>query len=495
MEDNDTLTYRIKRTAPAKSVEQSLISQERKQKLDLVLHLLANLSKTLLVCGPQGIGKTTLLQKVQEKAAKSWLCCKVQSHAELSFEGILRQISSSINADRSQNDLPLTVTLGQLAARNQKLIVLLDDAGDLVPGLLTSLVQYAAANPVIRLVFALTHDELYVKNQTDSIIDECHLIELPPLSSKQSFEFLQYLATQTGSSASISEASAERIYRKTHGIPGRIITELPEFPKAKTEINPLYPLLAAVAILIAIALGLQWHSTHKSAQEPVPPPSASLPPTVEKKPAISVAELPQATALASGQTNVMKTTPALPAASIDAGSLLTAKPSPLDLPGIPETAVTSSPMAQLNSFESAKEPASAASTKALSSAPITAINVPPAPPIHSETEQKQPSGASARTDETANNSGADWVKAQPAESYTLQVMVLTKEDAIQAIIQRYPELEPELTYIKTAPIRGREKYLLLYGSFSTKKAALAAKKSLPTEFQHAYPRQFAAVTQ
>ena len=62
---------------------------------------------------------------------------------------------------------------------------------------------YAAKNPVLRVVFVLTHDDLDVKITSDSAIDDCHLIEIPSLSEKQCGDFLQYLATKPHSQKNI----------------------------------------------------------------------------------------------------------------------------------------------------------------------------------------------------------------------------------------------------------------------------------------------------
>lgn len=505
MDDNDTLTYRIKRTAPLKPGD-SLITRERGQKLDLLLHLLTNLPKSLLVCGPKGIGKTTLLQKARDTLGKSWFCCLLQAQAELSFEGILRHIGGAVNAGQAQSGLPLSVTLGQLAARGRKLAVLIDNAGELAPGLLTSLLQYAAANPALRLVFALTHDELYLKNQTDRAVDDCHLIELPPLSNKQSLEFLRHLAGQRGSpfpADSINEAAAAKIYRKTHGIPGRIIAELPEFPKAKTEVNPLYPLLAAVAVLIVIALGIQLYSGVTPAGKTDAAARTVLPEKPAREPAYAAAQSENAALPAAEAPSLpaQARTPAVGAANPADFGPADAGPS-VAAPSVAAAASSSSAAADIvasggvetPSFSVVAEfspPPQNASERSESGAPAAGQPVTGQPVAVQPAAGPRETGAPA----SAAENGDDWITSQPPENYTLQVMALTKEETAQAIIRRHRELEPRLTYFKAKPAqgRGREKYLLLYGSFDSKKAALEARKALPPDFQKAYPRQFAAV--
>ena len=140
---------------------------------------------------------------------------------------------------------------------------MIDEAGHLAPGLINTIIEYAAKNPVLRVIFVLTHDDLYVKNTSDLRIDDCHLIEIPPLSEKQCGEFLQYLATKPRSQVPFNEFSdgmIEAVYRETQGIPGRIIAEFPNLEGIKQSDNSLWILIAAVAGLVALALVIQWFS-------------------------------------------------------------------------------------------------------------------------------------------------------------------------------------------------------------------------------------------
>jgi DamX protein len=140
---------------------------------------------------------------------------------------------------------------------------MIDDAGRLAPGLINKLIDYAADHPVLRVIFVLTHDELYVKNGSDAAIDDCHLIEIPPLSEKQCGVFLQYLAAKPRSRLAfnaINDDMIEALYHETHGLPGRIISELPGLERSKLADHSLRILVAAVAALVALALGIQWFS-------------------------------------------------------------------------------------------------------------------------------------------------------------------------------------------------------------------------------------------
>jgi DamX protein len=281
MAEADPFTFHVKKQwLDHKSrVFHSLISQERTRKLELLIHLVANSRQALVVCGPEGIGKSTLLRVLQERKIESWLYCLMHGNADLSLEKIQEQISQVIQVQDISGVFRL------LENQHKKMLLMIDEAGHLAPGLVNAIIDYAATHPVLRVVFVLTHDDLEGKNTSDSAIDDCHLIEIPPLSEKQCGEFLHYLATKPHSQVTFTEISdgmIETIYHKTEGIPGRIIAELPGFESAKQSDKSLWILIAAVAGLVALALVIQWFSASKYNIKPTSTPapdaqSSSLP--------------------------------------------------------------------------------------------------------------------------------------------------------------------------------------------------------------------------
>jgi len=273
MVEDDTFTYHVKQqsTDQVNKAAQSLITKERTQKLDLLIHLLSNLTQALVVCGPEGIGKTTLLKILQERKTESWRYCLIQGNADVSFEAIQGQL---FKAQSSKSV--------QYAGQYKQVVLVIDNAGELVPGLIAAIIQYAAANPVLRVIFALTHDELQVKRGSDRAIDDCHIVEIPPLSEKQCGDFLQHLSTKPYANLSfkaIGDNMIAHIYRETHGVPGRIIAEISGLSSgAKPGGKLKWILVLAVAAAIVIALGVQWLISSKNNDK-----KATAPVAVEQK--------------------------------------------------------------------------------------------------------------------------------------------------------------------------------------------------------------------
>ena len=239
-------------------VDDAFISKERSEKLELLIHLVANSSQATIVCGPKGIGKSTLVKALIERKKNAWQHCLLSATADMNFDAIIAQIAE-ITGEAINNPLKKH---NQETSHN-KFVLFIDDAGLLVPGVFTQLLEYALKNPSLRLVCNLTPDEIFIKNRTDAIIDECYFIEIPPLSEKQCGDYLLYLATKSTIKLpinAITEHLTATVYRNSQGIPARILEQLPQLVTSKTIDHALLLLIAAVAILVAIALAAQWLS-------------------------------------------------------------------------------------------------------------------------------------------------------------------------------------------------------------------------------------------
>lgn len=274
MVDDDIFTYQGKQplSDQANTAVPSLISKERMQKLELLIHLTSNLTQPLALCGPEGIGKTTLLRVFQERKVESWRYCPVPGSADLSFEAIQGQLAQVIKRDKTDTPVSsLAMAFEQYKNQHKQIVLIIDNAGELMPGLITTIIRYAAANPVLRVIFALTHGELQVKQGSDRAVDDCHIVEIPYLSAKQCGEFLQQLAAKpvaNGSVKAISESMIENVYQKTNGIPGRIVAESARLFGAKKSGKLKWILIAGLVISIAVAFGVQWLASSKSKQTP-----------------------------------------------------------------------------------------------------------------------------------------------------------------------------------------------------------------------------------
>jgi DamX protein len=244
------------------SAVHALLTLERAQKLDLLNHLIKNLQQSLVVCGPEGIGKTTLLKNLKANKQDSWIVYSINATAQLSFE----QVQSGLEQYLQQSNpaftgLKIDPISHAVEEDNQKIVFLIDDAGLLVPGLINSICQLAAAHSALRVVFALTADEVHLKNNSDRTIDECHFIEIPALTESQCGDFLKNLASKPDAIIpvrNLNSAMIGQLYRDTHGIPGNIVNIQKNQNTGSLLINWQWVSLAAAILLVVTVSFFLW---------------------------------------------------------------------------------------------------------------------------------------------------------------------------------------------------------------------------------------------
>jgi DamX protein len=263
---DDTYTYHINQSVISykNNTFTRLISEDRTKKLELLKHLLTNSSQPLVICGPEGIGKSTLLKVLQEQTMAKWSYCTIVSPADLSFEKLQQSIMQAINQSstnkQNQNFFDL---FQQLNRQHKKLILMIDNAGFLMPGLINQIITLAKQYSALRVIFVLDHHELELKNRSDTTIDEANLIEIPALSEAQCTEFLYQIASTPQSAITvndINDALISAVYQETQGIPGLIVTKFPRNDNDENNTKSLRLLILAIMTLIVLALCTHWFS-------------------------------------------------------------------------------------------------------------------------------------------------------------------------------------------------------------------------------------------
>lgn len=247
MAEHEDFTYLMNNQS---SIDYSLITQERTAKLDLLIHLLSNSNRAVVLCGSSGVGKTTLLRVFQQRHNESWQTYLVHGKADLSFEQIEARLIETIPDKQT-----LAHFFDLQAEQHKKIVLIIDDAGSLAPYLINTIMDYATQHPVLKVVFVLTHDELAIKHHSDSSIEDCHIIEIPPLSEAQCGDFLQHLALKSTFKIpihSITDSMIASLYQQTHGIPANIIAQLPMLarPPKNTKTAGWFPFIL-LGLLVA----------------------------------------------------------------------------------------------------------------------------------------------------------------------------------------------------------------------------------------------------
>ena len=546
MLDNDNLTYSYQRRSVSASSERALITLERSQKLDLLLHLLANLQQSLIVCGPEGIGKTTLLEAARQSRKDIWEMVVLPATANSSFESLIGDLLRCLNiGNASIFDLS---ALREFCARH-KVVLMIDDAGNLVPGLITTLMEFADSLAGLRLVLAMSHDQFHMKSGTDRLVEECHFIELPPLNKKQCREYLQNLSAQPGALVSlqaVDDALVEKLYRETHGIPGKLLAELPKLAEIQNRTSGKLGLWVALAAILAVS-GFAAKSflptdlfdqsrrelaeaENSESQNGAPSLAAVTPPAFDAAvPPVPVSERPNAASaepIAAPTVTPLVSSEMPQASSPDAASQDTIPPGAAESPAPAEAeaveplpaVVPVTPQVDQRPALPAAQPATSAPVIVEEAAkPVASIPVveKPEPAQAAAATATRPEPAAVKAEEPAVVSPAsvvpapkpaerkpaksssesgdhEWIMAQPANNFTLQVMVLSNKASAIRFLKKYVEYGDALKFY---PINkgDQEKYVLIYGSFASAAEAQQFKAAMPGEFKQALEKRFRAV--
>jgi DamX protein len=353
---------------------------------------------------------------------------------------------------------------------HKDVVLAIDDAGKMAPGLITRFIQLAEEHPEFRLLFVLTHDQWHIKNYSDPAIEDCHLVEAKPLLPKECRDFILHIASFSNSRRfrkGLTDDLIDTVYRDSQGIPARIIDRFPELNKPKEGLDPLTVLIIAVVCLVSLALYTQWFTAPGPINEKTVVTDRSGRHIAHfdfEQPIIS---LPVGNLLKYAQPSD------LPA---DQNERLARIDKKADQPTDALHRELTAPLAPVSSDTFMRPPDQGRPLPEI--APDAAVSAMPSP----EQVVQAPFVDDVQS----------WLAVQPENSYTLQLMILSKESTVRAVIARHTELQPELRVLRRI-VKGKEQFALLYGLFADAESAKNAKKSLPAEFKSSVIRKFGAI--
>jgi DamX protein len=468
--DSDTYQVKTMRMESKAVPHRFLITPGRSQNLELLQHLLANTHQAIVLCGPEGVGKTCLLEVLQKRLKDQWRWCAVKGHGSLTFEEVHDRVGPLLRHHRSEAAIK-NAGYGHSSDSHKDVILSIDDAGKMAPGLITQFIQLAENHPELRLLFVLTHDQWHIKNYSDPAIENCYLVEAKPLLQKECRDFVQHLASLTNALRfrnGLTDDIIDAVYRGSHGLPSRIITHFPELNKPKESIDPLAVLIIAVVCLVSLALYMQWFTASRPVNEntvAIVQPGGRIAHFDFEQPVIS---LPVGNLLKYARNSELQDTWKEGLAGINKKTDQAVGGLQPEVTNAPP--VSLSPVDQATTSDPLKAPSDTASEAMVSTAPFL----------------KQSGQVSAVDD------AESWLIAQPENSYSLQLMVQSEESPVRAVVARHPELQPDLRMVRCI-LKEKEKFVLLYGHFADVESAKKAKESLPAEFKSSVIRKFGAI--
>ncbi|MDH4555024.1 cell division protein [Pseudomonas sp. BN417] len=509
------------------------------------LHHLARYSQLMLVVsGPHGSGKTLLRQALVASTNKQAVqSLVVSARSSVEAGGLLRQIAQGLNV--TQADLQsILAQIAQLALTGQEVYLLVDDAEELDDASLDSLLALAEGSVEARPhVFLFGEDALLAR--LDALVEgeeRFHVIELQPYTQEETREYLAQRLEGAGRDVELlSNDQVAEIHLQSGGWPGSInqiardllieamLAQRGSARKTGAGFSlPKKHLLALAVVGVGVIAAWMMQGRNEGGAETAPA-TAQLPMGQAQAPAGQAAEgdsgspavefagssqplpLPlvgeaqpvirEPLAQAAGQGEP-EDAPAPEGAAASVPPTVTSIAPPQGVPAGPATTPVE-PIASAQPLPKPVQPiasapvapaAPVAAPKPAASAPTPAVKPAPAPtqaaakPVPAAKSAPAPAATGA-----GGGAGGGWYRSQSGGHFALQVLGTSSESSAKAFVQQNGG---QYRYFKKQH-QGKALYVVTYGNFASRDAALAAIKALPAKVQAGkpWPKTFASIQQ
>lgn len=495
------------------------------QRLDLLQHLIQYSDLLLVLTGPPGSGKTTVLAQVIETVGQQWSVCPITPTGKLGVRALLDKMLTGLDVPaRGVVDDPPERRLGRLAAHLESLsahgelaAIVIDDADRLEDDALELVTQLAKRSQHLKARILLAGPAPLAERLRSLAADAgangtVHPVDLPALTEDQTGDYLHTrlrAAGMRGDSPFAPETIAH-IRRESKGRPAQINAlaqdALVEVSLARAQtvrrsrltgvLMQWWKGLAVVAVaLLIVALAIVLLSA-------TPPPKGQVsgPATI-----IDIPDRPQREAPPSVMPN---TDPPRG----DPSLLIRGDASPLDVGGAPrsipapvpseDTPLSAGAGAAPNPGSSVQRDAASVDTNgrpAVSERPLApssmaagTAQLPARLPVLKPVPVPIPAPPKAPIDRAppATASGGAprdlaWLRTQPPSNYTLQLMGTHDLAAMRRYLSSSGIGANGAWF--TTEHQGRPWYVVVYGMYASRADALASLATLPPDLRRQNP--------
>jgi len=490
----------------------------RLQLVDKLQHLIRFSDFLLLITGPEGAGKTTLLDQLGKAEADTTLRnCRIQASIHGSLDAVLKELALQLVPDiepDAGNDLLLNEiyqTASMMAQEHIQWVVMVDDAEQLSEDALKLLLQLlsdaegAAVKPHLMLLgLPALQDRLHQSYDFDLLEGQTHHQQLLPFSEAESRSYLQQ---RYSAISSLSEKQLSLVCESGEGYPGRLNNAVESLfrsgslskPSARSGLPKLH-LISVVVVLLGVLAASLWQywpagsddqsrtlvqldvpvaaDEVKAADVSVPAPEirvnkpASFTHQAASEESVSVPEI-TAIGLGDAATKVVEiaqvavkeqapdSTKVIASSSIDIGNTS----------NVVRSEVSSDLVTTTPAVDPEVAPRKPASVEPSASKAMVAA---------------EPAKVVVATATTATQTGdAKELLSWPQTSYSLQVLGAAVEKSARDFIAR--QQQPQKFYMFASTYKGKPWYVVVYGQYKNRQAAVSASKNLPQELRKLRP--------
>ena len=503
-----------------------LISPARQQKFELLLSLIKTQQQSLIVCGPEGIGKTTLLNRLAKSSNKRQLWNYVECEASLTLSEIVTHLSSvlSLRNERDSSTKTLKIAqklvaqLNKISANGHSVMLILDDVGQLQAGVITKLLTFARQCKGLQLILSITPNDFFIKRITDYVIDECYVVEIPPLTEQEIEVFAQnYIQDNRGLKGieSIPQTVATEIYHRSQGIPGLAVQEIvgmnPQASNLSGEFKPSHLLWLGLLGLIGLSIwgGLSYlgkYGNHSADANYVELTNAP-PPVIGTNTILEQSEVDEAVKIVNNQRTVSQSgtndgeLPDPPVISVLpttedilnstlADDVVSLSEHVIKLEPTVESEETALAVEKVPRLQQTKSPGQLNIVNSLSTHKEQAQQplIQQKSVIANQDEIELPPKTTAQQSQFNGIHGPDWILLQNNNFYTLQLMASSERNILQLYIKQMSALRDQSAYYQMKR-NGKNWYGLIYGIYPTADAAKSATKQLPDSLGKPFMQQ------
>ncbi|ADR62419.1 Sporulation domain protein [Pseudomonas putida BIRD-1] len=482
------------------------------------LHHLARYSQLMLVVsGPLGSGKSLLRQALVASTNKQTVQSVVVSARSASdASSMLAQVAQELGVAQPEVQAILSKVV-QLALTGQEVYLLVDDAEQLDESALQALLELAAGVPEGRPHVFLFGEPSLIAGLDELNVEEerFHIIELAPYSEEETREYLEQRLEGAGRGIEVfSREQIADIHENSDGWPGNInqvardtlieamiaSRSTAKRPTMGFKMPKKHVLALSAVVVVAVAAAVLMPKKGDKAPAEAPATQAQLPLGDGKQGAaieFSGSSQPMPLPLV-GQSQPVMREPLAQAAGMGEGEEGGPAVDTALQPGNPPPTVTT--IAPPQGVPAGPAPAPAQPVQSVAPAPKPVATQPAKPvapakpaPAPTQVAVAKPAAKAAEKPAAAGAGNSGWYAGQKPGNYVVQILGTSSEASAQAYVKAQGG---DYRYFKKN-LQGKPLYVVTYGSFANRDAAVAAIKNLPAKVQAGkpWPRTVGSVQQ